>query len=173
MILAAAIGSPSELKPLAYRSMDFEEFCAAAISPYQLEALDKWEEIAGTAFFSTLNRRATESYQSRSWHSRLLSPHPWAALAPRLFEDASVGSAGSPSWPPRQACLPRGRQLQLLSELVVDEVVRPLVPYAASVIHVRRLAFVDTLEPSARLCTRPCKPALGLLTSVVTTETLS
>lgn len=30
--------------------MDFEEFCAAAISPYQLEALDRWEEIAGTAF---------------------------------------------------------------------------------------------------------------------------
>lgn len=38
------------LEPLAYRSMDFEEFCAAAISPYQLEALDRWEEIAGTAF---------------------------------------------------------------------------------------------------------------------------
>ena len=30
--------------------MDFEEFCAAASSPYQLEALDRWEEIAGTAF---------------------------------------------------------------------------------------------------------------------------
>jgi hypothetical protein len=30
--------------------MDFEEFCAAAISPYQLEALERWEEIAGTAF---------------------------------------------------------------------------------------------------------------------------
>nr|BAJ96597.1 predicted protein [Hordeum vulgare subsp. vulgare] len=38
------------LEPLAYRSMDFEEFCTAAISPYQLEALDRWEEIAGTAF---------------------------------------------------------------------------------------------------------------------------
>nr|CAB3469000.1 unnamed protein product [Digitaria exilis] len=38
------------LEPLAYRRMDFEEFCAAAISPYQLEALEKWEEIAGTAF---------------------------------------------------------------------------------------------------------------------------
>ena len=30
--------------------MNFEEFCAAAISPYQLEALDRWEEIAGTSF---------------------------------------------------------------------------------------------------------------------------
>jgi len=40
----------SQLEPLAYRKMDFEEFCAAAISPYQLEALERWEEIAGTAF---------------------------------------------------------------------------------------------------------------------------
>lgn len=30
--------------------MDFEEFCAAAISPYQLEALENWEQIASTAF---------------------------------------------------------------------------------------------------------------------------
>ncbi|KAK6142659.1 hypothetical protein DH2020_023007 [Rehmannia glutinosa] len=30
--------------------MEFEEFCAAAISIYQLEALEKWEEIASTAF---------------------------------------------------------------------------------------------------------------------------
>jgi hypothetical protein len=39
-----------QLEPLAYRRMDFEEFCAAAISPYQLEALESWEDIAGTAF---------------------------------------------------------------------------------------------------------------------------
>ena len=39
-----------QLEPLAYRKMGFEEFCAAAISPYQLEALERWEEIAGTAF---------------------------------------------------------------------------------------------------------------------------
>lgn len=42
--------SLSQLEPLAYRRMDFEEFCAAAISPYQLEALENWEDIAGTAF---------------------------------------------------------------------------------------------------------------------------
>jgi hypothetical protein len=30
--------------------MDFEEFCASAISPYQLEALENWEQIASTAF---------------------------------------------------------------------------------------------------------------------------
>lgn len=38
------------LEPLSYRRMDFEEFCAATISPYQLEALDGWEQIASTAF---------------------------------------------------------------------------------------------------------------------------
>uniref|UniRef100_A0A7N0U992 non-specific serine/threonine protein kinase n=1 Tax=Kalanchoe fedtschenkoi TaxID=63787 RepID=A0A7N0U992_KALFE len=38
------------LEPLAYKKLDFEEFCAAAISVYQLEALENWEEIANTAF---------------------------------------------------------------------------------------------------------------------------
>ncbi|URD91068.1 hypothetical protein MUK42_28726 [Musa troglodytarum] len=38
------------LEPLSYRRMDFEEFCAAAISPYQLEALEEWEQMATTAF---------------------------------------------------------------------------------------------------------------------------
>lgn len=40
----------TQLEPLSYRRMDFEEFCAATISPYQLEALDGWEQIASTAF---------------------------------------------------------------------------------------------------------------------------
>ncbi|GMH21764.1 hypothetical protein Nepgr_023606 [Nepenthes gracilis] len=35
---------------LSYRKMDFEEFCAAAISTHQLEALQGWEQIATTAF---------------------------------------------------------------------------------------------------------------------------
>ena len=30
--------------------MDFEEFCTAAISTYQLEAFEEWESIASTAF---------------------------------------------------------------------------------------------------------------------------
>ncbi|KAM5555749.1 CDPK-related kinase 3 [Rosa sericea] len=38
------------MEPLAYRKMDFEEFCAAAISTHQLEALEGWEQIASTAF---------------------------------------------------------------------------------------------------------------------------
>ncbi|KAJ0971077.1 hypothetical protein J5N97_019036 [Dioscorea zingiberensis] len=38
------------LEPLANKRMNFEEFCAAAISPYQLEALESWEWIANTAF---------------------------------------------------------------------------------------------------------------------------
>ncbi|KAJ1408375.1 EF-hand domain [Sesbania bispinosa] len=46
------------MEPLAYRKMDFEEFCAAAISIYQLEALDRWEDIASTAL-NILRERAT------------------------------------------------------------------------------------------------------------------
>lgn len=40
----------NSMEQLSYRKMDFEEFCAAAISPYQLEALEGWEQIASTAF---------------------------------------------------------------------------------------------------------------------------
>lgn len=38
------------LEPLTYQQMEFEEFCAAAISTYQLEALENWEQIASAAF---------------------------------------------------------------------------------------------------------------------------
>nr|DAD18025.1 TPA_asm: hypothetical protein HUJ06_019488 [Nelumbo nucifera] len=38
------------MEPPSYGKMDFEEFCAAAISIYQLEALEGWEQIASTAF---------------------------------------------------------------------------------------------------------------------------
>nr|QCF40563.1 CDPK-related kinase [Betula platyphylla] len=38
------------MEPLSYKRMDFEEFCAAAISTYQLEALEGWENIASKAF---------------------------------------------------------------------------------------------------------------------------
>ncbi|KAI4328961.1 hypothetical protein L6164_021271 [Bauhinia variegata] len=38
------------MEPLAHRKMDFEEFSAAAISTYQLEALDRWEDAASTGF---------------------------------------------------------------------------------------------------------------------------
>lgn len=38
------------MDPLSYKRMDFEEFCAAAISTYQLEALEGWENIASSAF---------------------------------------------------------------------------------------------------------------------------
>ncbi|CAN1251060.1 CDPK-related kinase 4 [Linum perenne] len=38
-------------EPLSYKKMGFEEFCAATISTYQLEALEGWEKkIARTAF---------------------------------------------------------------------------------------------------------------------------
>ncbi|PKU73750.1 4-hydroxy-tetrahydrodipicolinate reductase 2, chloroplastic [Dendrobium catenatum] len=32
------------LEPISSRRMNFEEFCAAAISPYHPEALEKWEQ---------------------------------------------------------------------------------------------------------------------------------
>ncbi|KAL5567688.1 hypothetical protein UlMin_024263 [Ulmus minor] len=38
------------MEPLSYKKMDFEEFCAAAISTHQLEVLEGWEKIANTAF---------------------------------------------------------------------------------------------------------------------------
>lgn len=38
------------LEPLSHKSLEFEEFCAAAISVYQLEAVEKWEHIASRAF---------------------------------------------------------------------------------------------------------------------------
>lgn len=38
------------MEPLSAKKMDFEEFFAAAISVYQLEALEDWDRIAATAF---------------------------------------------------------------------------------------------------------------------------
>ncbi|KAK9914568.1 hypothetical protein M0R45_038340 [Rubus argutus] len=38
------------MEPLSHKKLDFEEFCVAAISTYQLEALEGWEKIASAAF---------------------------------------------------------------------------------------------------------------------------
>lgn len=38
------------MEPLSHKKLDFEEFCVAAVSTYQLEALEGWEKIASTAF---------------------------------------------------------------------------------------------------------------------------
>ncbi|KAH0942490.1 hypothetical protein HID58_002127 [Brassica napus] len=40
----------AQLSALKYRRMDFEEFCAAALSVHQLEALDRWEQHARCAY---------------------------------------------------------------------------------------------------------------------------
>ncbi|XP_040952654.1 CDPK-related kinase 3 isoform X5 [Gossypium hirsutum] len=40
----------SRMGLLAYRKMYFEEFCAAAVSTHQLEAVEGWEQIASAAF---------------------------------------------------------------------------------------------------------------------------
>ncbi|KAK8938111.1 CDPK-related kinase 4 [Platanthera guangdongensis] len=44
------ISSQGRLEPLSNPRMDFEEFCAAAISLYQLEALKGWEQMAVLTF---------------------------------------------------------------------------------------------------------------------------
>ncbi|XWS41946.1 hypothetical protein CRYUN_Cryun17cG0125900 [Craigia yunnanensis] len=40
----------SSLNAFQYRRMDFDEFCVAALSVYQLEALDRWEQHARCAY---------------------------------------------------------------------------------------------------------------------------
>lgn len=40
----------ASVNALQYRRMDFEEFCAAALSVHQLEALDRWEQHARCAY---------------------------------------------------------------------------------------------------------------------------
>ncbi|KAK9054085.1 hypothetical protein SSX86_025162 [Deinandra increscens subsp. villosa] len=40
----------ASLSALQYRRMDYDEFCAAAINIYQLEALDRWEQHARCAY---------------------------------------------------------------------------------------------------------------------------
>ncbi|KAJ9170728.1 hypothetical protein P3X46_018816 [Hevea brasiliensis] len=40
----------ASLNALQYRRMDFEEFCAAALSVHQLETLDRWEQHAHCAY---------------------------------------------------------------------------------------------------------------------------
>ena len=39
-----------KMQPLAQKKLEFEEFCAAGVSVYQLEALEEWEQIATSAF---------------------------------------------------------------------------------------------------------------------------
>lgn len=61
-----------KMEPLAYKKMDFEEFCAAAISVYQLEAHEEWERIATTAFEhfeQEGNRVITVEELAQVWHS--------------------------------------------------------------------------------------------------------
>lgn len=48
--VAYALLFVQQLSALQYRRMDFEEFCAAAVSIHQLEALDRWEQHARYAY---------------------------------------------------------------------------------------------------------------------------
>lgn len=50
LLLNVCFSINDQLNALQYRRMDFEEFCAAALSVYQLEALDRWEQHARCAY---------------------------------------------------------------------------------------------------------------------------
>lgn len=41
-----------QMDALAFKKMDFPEFCAAAISVHQLEGTDRWEQHARSAYES-------------------------------------------------------------------------------------------------------------------------
>lgn len=69
------------MEPLAYRAMDFEEFCAAAISTHQLEALEGWEQMASTAF---------EHFEREG--NRVISIEELARVCPILLLSLSCGS---------------------------------------------------------------------------------
>ena len=40
----------TQISSIQYKKMDFEEFCAAAISVHQLEGMDTWEQHARRAY---------------------------------------------------------------------------------------------------------------------------
>ncbi|KAH9731332.1 CDPK-related kinase 3 [Citrus sinensis] len=77
----------SSMESLAYRKMYFEEFCAAAISTHQLEALEGWEQIASTAFeyfeeegnrvisIEELARDDDDGLQSKDLHGHIRMRH--------------------------------------------------------------------------------------------------
>lgn len=50
MKLRHEVYSLFQLSALQYRRMDFDEFCAAALSVHQLEGLDRWEQHARCAY---------------------------------------------------------------------------------------------------------------------------
>lgn len=69
-----------QLNALQYRKMDFDEFCAAATSVHQLEALDRWEQYARCAYeiFEKEGNRAIviEELASVSQVPKRPPPHP-------------------------------------------------------------------------------------------------
>lgn len=50
VLLMSCVAFVQQLNALQYRRMDFDEFCAAALSIHQLEALDRWEQHARYAY---------------------------------------------------------------------------------------------------------------------------
>lgn len=62
---------PEQVSSLQYRKLDFEEFCAAAISVHQLEGMESWEQHArrGYEFFEKEGNRPIMIEELASVHS--------------------------------------------------------------------------------------------------------
>ncbi|KAL5663570.1 hypothetical protein ACJX0J_023678, partial [Zea mays] len=107
------------LEPLAYRRMDFEEFRAATISPYQLEAVPRWEEIASTAFGyfeqegnraitieelaqreGVLEKGGKKGNQKRKGHVLLLGHATWNGAAVLMKLKAYLNAKGTFAFEP-------------------------------------------------------------------------
>ncbi|XP_019195106.1 PREDICTED: CDPK-related kinase 6-like [Ipomoea nil] len=84
----------SLMEPLSYKQMDFEEFCAAAISVYHLEALENWEEIASAAFenFDREGNRVISVEELA--HEQNLGPTAYALLKDWIRADGKLNFVG-------------------------------------------------------------------------------
>nr|GMD53692.1 CDPK-related kinase 4-like isoform X1 [Ipomoea batatas] len=84
----------SLMEPLSYKQMDFEEFCAAAISVYHLEALENWEQIASAAFenFDREGNRVISVEELA--HEQNLGPTAYALLKDWIRADGKLNFVG-------------------------------------------------------------------------------
>ncbi|KAL5659421.1 hypothetical protein ACJX0J_032584 [Zea mays] len=78
------------LSALQYRRMEFQEFCAAAVSVHQLEALDRWEQHARSAYehFEKEGNRAIVIDELASYRVMFIRRHflAWTYHLPCVME---------------------------------------------------------------------------------------
>ncbi|ONM59704.1 Putative CDPK-related protein kinase [Zea mays] len=70
------------LSALQYRRMEFQEFCAAAVSVHQLEALDRWEQHARSAY-EHFEKEGNRAIVIDELASVRIGPQPFSATACR------------------------------------------------------------------------------------------